>query len=80
MIGPKRTPTQDIDFAVAALVEIALRALSPGINDPQTAMTCIDRLTAALAQIMAEAGAAFPGAGCRRRDPPDRQARHLRRR
>ena len=54
VIGPKRTPTQDIDFAVAALVEIALRALSPGINDPQTAMTCIDRLSAALAQIMAE--------------------------
>ena len=33
VIGPKRTPTQDVDFAVAALVEIALRALSPGIND-----------------------------------------------
>ena len=54
MIGPKRTPTQDVDFAVAALVEIALRALSPGINDPQTAMTCIDRLTEALAEIMAD--------------------------
>jgi len=54
VIGPKRTPTQDIDFAVAALVEIALRALSPGINDPQTAMTCIDRLTEALAEIMAD--------------------------
>jgi len=54
VIGPKRTPTQDIGFAVAALVEIALRALSPGINDPQTAMTCIDRLTEALAEIMAE--------------------------
>ena len=54
VIGPKRTPAQDIDFAVAALVEIALRALSPGINDPQTAMTCIDRLSAALAEIMKE--------------------------
>ena len=54
VIGPKRTPTQDIDFAVAALVEIALRALSPGINDPQTGMTCIDRLTEALAEIMAD--------------------------
>jgi uncharacterized membrane protein len=58
VIGPKRTPTQDVDFAVAALVEIALRALSPGINDPQTGMTCIDRLTEALAEIMAD------------RDPP----------
>jgi uncharacterized membrane protein len=54
VIGPKRTPTQDIDFAVAALVEIALRALSPGINDPQTGMTCIDRLTEALAGMMAD--------------------------
>lgn len=54
VIGPKRTPTQDVDFAVSALVEIALRALSPGINDPHTAMTCIDRLMEALAEIMAE--------------------------
>ena len=54
VIGPKRTPAQDIDFAVSALVEIGVRALSPGINDPQTAMTCIDRLAEALAQIMEE--------------------------
>jgi uncharacterized membrane protein len=52
VIGRQRTPTQDIDFAVSALLEIALRALSPGINDPQTAITCIDRLAEALAEIM----------------------------
>ncbi len=52
VIGPKRTSTQDIDFAVNALVEIALRALSPGINDPRTAIGCIDRLTQALAEMV----------------------------
>jgi uncharacterized membrane protein len=52
VIGRQRTPTQDIDFAVSALLEIGLRALSPGINDPQTAITCIDRLAEALAELM----------------------------
>ena len=41
VLGPKRTPTQDVEFSIGALVEIALRALSPGINDPRTAITCI---------------------------------------
>lgn len=52
VIGPKRTSTQDIEFAIGALVDIALRALSPGINDPRTAMTCIDQLSAALAALI----------------------------
>jgi len=39
-----RTPEQDLEYTIRQLVEIALRALSPGINDPFTAMTCIDRL------------------------------------
>jgi uncharacterized membrane protein len=52
VLGPKRTPTQDLEFLIDALVEIALRALSPGINDPRTAMTCIDRLAEALAHFM----------------------------
>jgi uncharacterized membrane protein len=52
VIGPKRTPTQDVEFLVGALVEIAVRALSPGINDPRTAITCIDWLTAALAHFI----------------------------
>ncbi|WP_017445092.1 DUF2254 domain-containing protein [Gayadomonas joobiniege] len=46
--GGQRTSEQDGEFAVRQLVEIALRALSPGINDPYTAMTCLDRLTAAM--------------------------------
>jgi len=52
VIGPKRTSTQDIDFAMSALVEIALRALSPGINDPRTAIACIDRLTQGLVEMI----------------------------
>jgi uncharacterized membrane protein len=52
VLGPKRTPTQDLEFSIDALVEIALRALSPGINDPRTAMTCIDRLAEALAHFV----------------------------
>ena len=44
----RRTPIQDVEFALNQLVEVALRALSPGINDPFTAMACVDRLGAAL--------------------------------
>lgn len=46
--GPRRTLVQDVEFAIDQLVEVAVRALSPGINDPFTAITCVDRLGAAL--------------------------------
>lgn len=48
IIGSQRTPEQDAEFTVRQLVEIAVRALSPGINDPYTAVSCIDRLESAL--------------------------------
>jgi uncharacterized membrane protein len=48
MVGAKRTPIQDPEFAINQLVEIAVRALSPGINDPFTAITCTDKLCAIL--------------------------------
>lgn len=48
IVGPQRTPEQDVEFAIHQLVEVALRALSPGINDPFTAITCIDQLGSAL--------------------------------
>ncbi len=51
ILGSERTATQDPEFVMLQLVEIATRALSPGINDPFTAMTCIDRLSAALCEI-----------------------------
>ena len=47
-LGPRPTPTQDVEFAVEQLVEVAVRALSAGVNDPFTATTCVDRLGAAL--------------------------------
>lgn len=50
--GSARTPSQDIEFSIDELVEICLRALSPGINDPFTAITAIHwlgALTGALA-------------------------------
>jgi uncharacterized membrane protein len=46
--GPTRTLAQDLPFAVDQLVEIAIRALSPAVNDTFTAMTCIDWLGASL--------------------------------
>ena len=49
--GAMRTPAQDVEFVINQLVEIALRALSPGINDPFTAVTCIDRLASGLARL-----------------------------
>ena len=51
ILGDERTHIQDIEFSVHQLVEIAVRALSPGINDPITAMNCIDRLAAALCRL-----------------------------
>ena len=50
-IGSSRTPTQDLLFLVDELVEITARALSTGVNDPYTAMTCVDWLGAATAQM-----------------------------
>ncbi|MBA6265649.1 DUF2254 domain-containing protein [Colwellia sp. Bg11-12] len=48
LLGAYRTPVQDPEFAIHQLVEIALRALSPGINDPYTAITCVDKLNSVL--------------------------------
>lgn len=52
IIGEQRTPEQDAEFAIHQLVEIAVKALSPGINDPFTAVTCVDRLGAAICKMM----------------------------
>ncbi|MHB8808670.1 MAG: DUF2254 domain-containing protein [Desulfobulbaceae bacterium] len=50
-LGNQRTSVQDIEFTVNQLVEIAVRALSPGVNDPFTAMTCVDHLGSALCRL-----------------------------
>jgi uncharacterized membrane protein len=48
ILGSQRVQTQDIEYHVNQLVEIAVRALSAAINDPFTAMSCLNRLAAAL--------------------------------
>jgi uncharacterized membrane protein len=48
-LGNLRTPTEDVEYAVNQLVEMAVRAMSPAINDPFTAMTCLDHLRNGLA-------------------------------
>lgn len=50
-IGRNRTDDQDVEYGIDQLEEIAVRALSPGINDPHTAILCINWLTAALCQV-----------------------------
>jgi uncharacterized membrane protein len=49
--GPLRTLSQDIAFGIDQLVEIAIRALSPAVNDTFTALTCIDWLGDSLSKI-----------------------------
>ena len=56
--GAHRTSAQNALFLVDQLVEVASRALSPGVNDPMTAMTCIDWLQSVLIQLA-------------QREPPD---------
>ncbi len=56
--GNQRTGRQDVRFLFNELVEIAARALSPGVNDPFTAISCLDWLAAALKRL---AGADIPG-------------------
>lgn len=48
IIGKVRTPLQDAEFSIHQMVEVASRALSPGINDPYTAIACIDNLTSVM--------------------------------
>lgn len=51
LIGDERTMEGDPAFGFRQLVDIAERALSPGINDPTTAVQCIDQIHALLRRI-----------------------------
>jgi len=51
LLGNQRTAAQDVEFSFQQLVEIAVRALSPGINDPFTAIACVDRLGSGLCRL-----------------------------
>ena len=57
VIGRAKTSQQDLEFSIHQMVEIAARALSPGVNDPYTAIACIDNLTTIMCYL---AQAKFP--------------------
>jgi len=62
VVGSRKTPQQDLAFVFEQLVEVAVRALSPGVNDPYTAVSAIDRLGDGLAHL-----------ACRRLPSPHRE-------
>jgi len=47
-MGPSRTLQQDVEFGVLQIVDIALKAISPAVNDPTTAISCVDQLSRVL--------------------------------
>jgi uncharacterized membrane protein len=49
--GPSRTLQQDIEFGVLQIVDIALKAISPAVNDPSTAISCVDHLSRLMIRI-----------------------------
>jgi uncharacterized membrane protein len=51
IISHQRTVEQDVGFGIRQIVDIALKALSPGVNDTTTAVMCVDYLGAILARI-----------------------------
>ncbi|WP_119154647.1 DUF2254 domain-containing protein [Caldimonas tepidiphila] len=57
-IQRQRTVHQDAPYGVQQIVDVAVKALSPGVNDPTTAVMCIDHLTALLVRL---AGRHIPG-------------------
>src|SRR5258708_33781793 len=44
-MGPGRTLQQEVEFGVLQIVDIALKAISPAVNDPTTAISCVDQLS-----------------------------------
>lgn len=51
VIGRHRTVQQDAAFGVRQIVDVAMKALSPGVNDTTTAVMCVDYLTAVLVRM-----------------------------
>ncbi len=54
--GPSRTLQQDIEFGVLQIVDIALKAISPAVNDPSTGITCVDQLSRVLIHFASREG------------------------
>jgi len=57
-IGTARTPLQDVRFALQQLVEVAVRGLASGTNDPYTAVTALDLAATALVDLLSRPPAA----------------------
>lgn len=55
-IGPRRDVLQEATYEARALIDIALRALSSGINDPNTAVAAIDHISGALLPLVRSEG------------------------
>ena len=51
LVGDARTEHQDLEYAILGIADIAVRSLSPGINDPTTALLCVDRLAGLLVDV-----------------------------
>ncbi|HUH13178.1 MAG TPA: DUF2254 domain-containing protein [Longimicrobiales bacterium] len=69
VIGTERTPHQDVGRGILEISDLAVKALSPGINDPTTALVCVDRL----AQVLLAIGRGHERPGWRRAE--DEEAR-----
>jgi uncharacterized membrane protein len=54
LLGNLRTPVQDVEYAVMQVAEVAVRAMSPAINDPYTAVSCLHHIGAGLALFAAQ--------------------------
>jgi uncharacterized membrane protein len=52
-LGPTRTLQQDVEFGVLQIVDIALKAISPAVNDPSTAINCVDQLSSIMIRFAA---------------------------
>jgi uncharacterized membrane protein len=52
-LGPSRTLQQDVEFGVLQIVDIALKAISPAVNDPSTGVSCVDQLSRILIRFAA---------------------------
>ncbi|WJE16902.1 DUF2254 domain-containing protein [Halobacillus sp. ACCC02827] len=51
LIGNERVDSQDLEFSIEKLVEISVKAISPSINDPHTAINCINRIGSLLSEL-----------------------------
>ena len=52
VVGPVRTPAEDFEYHLRAIIDVGMRGLSAGINDYHTAMSALDWIGAAISRIM----------------------------